>query len=582
MLRTIFIKCLKSYYRFDKVRVILHIVFSIILGVLPVISLLVMQKIMNSLQLEHYSFYHYVTLVLFYVLLQISISSISMLSNYYLSKMGLRFGLKVETDLMNKILELSLKDFEDSETHNKINRANQEAAKLSNFYNNTIRIISLLFNLGGMLFIIIGFNPWLLLAIVLIPIIRYAMVLSINKEKFAMVKKRTMRERKSWYIKHIITTGVAYKEINVFKLGAYLISQFQNYREETINEDLAHSKKTSIKLIALQIIEYFTHGAMFLYILLLGFQGGILIGDVFTYNTSISNINTSITGFFNLLDQISADALFVNQYFELLNMPDDARTGKIVLNGIQHIRVKNVSFKYKESQDFALKNITFELRKKQFTLLIGKNGSGKSTLIKILLGLYDDYDGDIYINDINLKQIDLDSYHKHIGIIFQDFMKYEMKLRENIGFGSIEHIDHNTKLKQAADFAAVDTRISLDTTLGSWFDDALALSGGEWQRIALSRAFLKDSDLYFLDEPDASLDIDTGAQIMWKYLSMTKEKICIYTSHHFSNISPYVDQIILLDNGEIHEVGTHKELMKLNGRYKEMFDKWKYQIESEG
>lgn len=249
----------------------------------------------------------------------------------------------------------------------------------------------------------------------------------------------------------------------------------------------------------------------------------------------------------------------------------------IPIEEINTIEFIDVSFKYPNRQEYALRDISFKIRKEENISLVGENGSGKSTLVKLISGFYHDYEGEILINGVSMKKINKEDLGNKIGIIFQDFNRYELTCRENIGLGNIHLIDNDIKLQDAIDKAYAKEMVNslpkgIDTQLGVWFDEGVQLSGGQWQRIALSRAFLRDADCYILDEPSASLDPVSEHEIFRRTSDLAKDKISIFISHRLYNLRKISSRILVLKEGKLIEEGTHEELMNLNKHYRYLYD----------
>ncbi|WP_423806786.1 ATP-binding cassette domain-containing protein [Peptoniphilus lacrimalis] len=238
--------------------------------------------------------------------------------------------------------------------------------------------------------------------------------------------------------------------------------------------------------------------------------------------------------------------------------------------------VRNVSYRYPTSDVYALKNINLEIKQGDFIAIIGRNGSGKSTLMKILLGYYDDYEGEIFVNGINLRNINHRSYLNCIGALFQDFTKYEATIRENVCYSNLDKIDDDEMIKNVCKQFGLEELIKrepkdIDTQLGFWFEDGKQISIGQWQKVALSRAFVRDADLYFLDEPNAALDPVSEYQMAQMYKEIFKNKIGIVIVHKFNHYVDKADKIVILKDGVISVVGTHNELIKNSEEYSELY-----------
>ena len=238
----------------------------------------------------------------------------------------------------------------------------------------------------------------------------------------------------------------------------------------------------------------------------------------------------------------------------------------------------NLSYRYSGSEAYALKGLTLHLRRGETLTIIGRNGSGKTTLAKILLGFYREYEGEIFVNGINLKRLDLEQYRQKCGALFQDFTQYQATLRENISYGNLNASADDVTLYSAAEKFGLgtilkdkETSVALDMQLGYWFEGGKQISIGQWQKVALARTFIKNADLCILDEPNASLDVISERELSELYTELFKGKIGIIIAHRFSHIVNQTSRIIVMENGRIIEDGTHSQLMQKNGTYQKMF-----------
>jgi len=262
-------------------------------------------------------------------------------------------------------------------------------------------------------------------------------------------------------------------------------------------------------------------------------------------------------------------------YFDFIDMKTetDQKADIKPLNTIPSIQIKNLSYYYKGKGIHALRNINLSIEENSLIAFIGENGSGKTTLIKILSAMYNDYEGDVYFGKQSLCDLDPDDIRKKIGILFQDFVKYELPARENVALGQLEKIQDDVAISQALQRTGMDEKIAdLESQLGFWFDNGVQLSGGEWLRVALSRAFIRDAELYLLDEPNSALDPNTERQILKSFKDLTKGKIGIIVSHRISSIKNVVDKIIVFENGSIQASGTHDELLKTSEAYRRLYE----------
>lgn len=561
----------------DSKYIFISFVYTIIGGVLPSLSIITMQRIINKIQTG--SDLKSTTLIIF-LYLGIEIFSIisSNIISYYNSSFSLKFSLKSSEMLLFKASKLSLSDYENSKTYDLINRAQSGGGtRLLDYFFEFTNIIKQFITLISYLLILLTFRFWLVFAIIVLPFVRYIISNNYNQKSFDIIKKRTNEQRKNWYITYLLTYGSFFKELKIFNLFNYFIKKYRNFNEKFNDEDLQLSKDRTITNIFLSLLDIIIDGMLLFYILKMGIDGNILIGSVMMYVSTLtdskSGISMILTGISNLINE----SLFIDQLFEYLNLPEENNSGKIKIDLIKSIELRDVSFKYDHDDKYVLKNINLKISEDEKVALLGVNGSGKTTLIKLIMGFYQNYEGEILINEINLELIDRLSLLDRISTLFQDFAKYETTLRKNIAFGNLEILNKNEDLNSILNKFKIndminESEIELDTQLGSLFDNGINLSMGQWQRVALARAFAKNSDLYILDEPNAAMDLITEYEIFELYKSILENKMGIIIIHKLNYITKIVDKIIVLDEGELVESGTHENLIKNNKLYYRLYN----------
>ncbi|MGY5610770.1 ABC transporter ATP-binding protein [Paenibacillus sp. ALE3] len=275
--------------------------------------------------------------------------------------------------------------------------------------------------------------------------------------------------------------------------------------------------------------------------------------------------------------------LYLDELFAFFNIKPKQDSSRMLLreSGIQAdstiecIEFKNVSFAYPDQKELALKDISFKIKRGESLALVGRNGSGKTTVIKLLTGLYEDFEGDILINSISVRNYNKEMLYKKVGVIFQDFVQFDFSVRENIGFGSIGDLELDTRIWESAQHTGVDSVIrdlpnQLEQQLGRNFEGGIQLSGGQWQKIAISRALFKDADVYVLDEPSSFLDPESEKQVFKQFQKFIDNRLCLYISHRYTSVL-YADKILVMEKGQIVEGGTHQELIENRGFYYNLF-----------
>ncbi|MCR1825001.1 ABC transporter ATP-binding protein [Terrisporobacter muris] len=577
--------CLKLLFKYDKKYLFISIIMAIFQGVIPTFTLTISQQILNTLQKNQTTIKYLVFLLSIYAMLNVIPSLIISIYSYYRTKFNKNFEKYIDELLLKKILKLNLKDFEDDEVYDMINRAkSQRGINLTTLFENSVNLVKEIISIVSLIVLLSKFNVWLILIVIIVPIINSLFSVKFGKEQYDIVYDRTYKERKLWYIDHLVSKGQAYKEIKLFNIGNKLLNYYLKLKTEIIKQDLKVVKKTFWTTLLCMFFDSVIDAMIIGYIIFQGFLKKILIGDTTVYIQAVQSIKSNVESIFTLVSTIIQESFYINLFFDLLeynisDTPDELLGDKFTISNIEHIKIENLSYKYPESDCYALENINLEISKGESIALVGRNGSGKTTLIKILMGFYDNYEGVIKINGINFKKIDKQSYRDIVSSVFQDYIKYEATLRENVSIGlgislgeSNENIDSKILevIKKTNLKSSIYKENGLDTILGTWFGKT-QLSMGEWQRLAISRALLKNADLYIFDEPDASLDAEAESQLLNLYKSTFKDKIGIFITHNISTASKITDNIVVLDNGSIAERGNHKELLCEQGIYSKLF-----------
>lgn len=568
---------IKKVFKHDKKYLVLLIISIFVIGLTPPLSTLISQGIINGLQVTA----GWRTIVIFisaYVGLDLFSAMYNYIVSYYKDKFTLGFNLELNESILNKASKLELKTFEDSETYDKINRAQYEGnGQLLSYLENFTGIFSKIITMISYLIILMTFKPWIVLCIIVIPIIKFLINKKINIMSFNLIRRRTNDLRKSNYMQYLITKEGSFKELKVYDLFKYFINKYKNYLKRFNSEDLNLQRKSVISLSIVTVFEVLIDGVLFSYIVFNGVFGKILIGNVMTYMKTITQIKDQMNSILQVFSNMSKDSLFIDQLREFFSLPEVYNENLIKIRNVETIKIVNLSYRYKKNQNYVLKNISLNINKGEKLAVIGQNGSGKTTLIKILMGFYNEYEGSIYINGIDLKRIDKNSLLSNVATVFQDFVKYEATFRENIAYGNLDMIKKDSELYEFASVLELDKLIknshnNLDCQIGCWFDNGKQISIGQWQKIALSRAFIKKASLYILDEPNAALDAISEFDLSKSYSRILKDSMGIIVAHKFNNFIKSVDNIIVLSNGEKIGEGNHERLIKTNSTYKKLYD----------
>lgn len=574
-----FFKVFRYIKETDLVMATVIIAITILEGLLPGISILLSQKLINKLQIGVKNFNEILIVILLFAGMQLISTQIGYIKSFFTAKFQSKFALNLNLKIFNKVAQLELKDFEESQTFDCISRAQKESnSKLFNYFMKYIALLQQVVAIMSFVGILIQWNHRIIPLIAVVPIISVIFMKKINDKQFKIHLARTLDERKSGYLSYLMTKDIAFKEIKLYGLIDYLKTEYKKLFQGFINQDISLAKKRlNIQSILLLFDEAIVGFILYL-IIKSAFLKKILIGDANSYMSCVFNIKGTIEQILAIIMVIAKDGLYIGQLFEFLDKEIAVNEeGKIIIDEIESIEVKNLSYKYLRAEKYALRNMNFRIEKKDILAIVGKNGAGKTTLIKLLSGFYNDYEGEILINGIDLKLINKESIRNQVGVIFQDYTKYELTARQNVAFGNLSQMNNDIAINNALNKSGIGNVIGkmkngIDSQLGLWFN-GVQLSGGEWQKIALSRAFMKDAGLYILDEPSSALDPEAEYEILSKSYELIKDKIGILITHRMANIERIANKIIVIDQGEIIERGSHQDLISNRSKYYELYQK---------
>ena len=555
---------------------IANIILIITSSIIPYIRTLNLQIIINHIQKMGDNNYLF-KLVLIYLLLSVSIIICNIVNRFVSEKYQNYLYYDLNCKVLNKTKNFKLRDFENPYIYDMIQRAEQEVGlRPYQIISQVLSLISYIINTILSVSILFKWHKWTVLSLIIFPVISCGYFAKINKEEYKVRTERTSKERLSWYYSNLLNTDTYIKEIKTSNLSDYIFEKFEKLRREFYDENCILSFKRNIITGAYQFLTLLFNLTIIIFAIIETVSSKILLGDFITYVNTVSLIDTNIKNIVNLIMKLYQDALYSKQIVDFFDYEsnDDTISDKLCEN-INKIEFRNVSYCYVGSKSYILKNVNFTLEIGKTVALVGENGSGKTTIIKLLLGLYDDYEGDILINGISLRNIDKQSYREKISAVFQDYNKYQLKVKDNIGFGNLNNMDKDLCIIEAAQKSGADNFIKklkdgYNQQVGQWFEGGVQLSGGQWQKLAISRAFMKNADIYILDEPTASLDPISEYNFFRNFISHTNKSGSLIVTHRFVNVS-YVDEIIVLKNGTIFEKGSHEQLINNNSYYATLY-----------
>jgi len=492
----------------------------------------------------------------------------------------LQLANRIRAEIIRKALTLEMAFFEHPDFYDRLQNARREGGyKPVELVNDSFQIVQNMITMISFAALMLRFSPWLVVILLATSIPAFIAETRFSEQGFRLLTRRAPETRQINYLARLLTEDSAAKEIKLFNLGEKLLARYVTLFAKFFEEDKSLAVRRAAVGFSLGLIATMGFYGSYAWIVWRTVQGTISLGDMTLYLTIFRQGQSTFQSILSAVGNIYENNLFMANYFEFLDIKPQmsvaAPAKKLPVSMARGIEFRRVGFRYPDSEEWVLRDVDLSIRPGEKIALVGHNGAGKTTLIKLLSRLYDPTEGVILFDGIDIRDLDPLELRQRIGVIFQDFVRYHLPASENIGFGQIEASDQMDQIIASARKSGAHTMIEnlpegYQTMLGRWFHGGHELSLGQWQRIALARAFMRDAEILVLDEPTASLDAQTEYEIFRHFQELTEGKMAILISHRFSTVR-MADRIVVIEGGRIAEIGSHQELLRREGVYAQLF-----------
>jgi len=495
------------------------------------------------------------------------------------SLLGDLFSNYTSVKIMQHAATLDLEQFEDSVFYDKLERARQQTMGRSILLSQVMSQIQDLISMAFLLTGLIAFNPWLIILLLAAIIPSFLGESYFNSKNYALTRSQTPERRELDYLRYLGASDETAKEVKIFGLSDFIINRFETLSNKFYTDNSKLAVKRSGWGTFFSVLGSIGYYAAYGFIIYQTVIGKSTVGMLTFLAGSFRQLSSLMETMLNRFTSVSQGAIYLNDFLDFFEIRPNISTKQNPLSFpnpiLQGFTFEDVGFRYHNAERWANRHLNFTLHPGEKLALVGENGAGKTTLVKLLASLYDPTEGRILLDGIDLKEYDVKSLRQNIGVIFQDYLRYQMTLSQNIAVGNIGELGNAPLIQKAAKESLAHSLTEklpgrYEQALGRRFNNGVELSGGEWQKVALARAYMKDSQVLILDEPTAALDARAEYDVFQRFAKLTQGKSAVLISHRFST-ARLADRILVLNAGTIMESGNHDELLAKNGQYAELF-----------